>query len=245
MTAPGSAPDRAMVLAAGLGKRMRPITDTLPKPLVAIGGKTMLDHALDRLAEAGVATAVVNLHYLADQIVASLAGRSRPRILFSDERDLLLETGGGIRKALPLLGPKPFLLFNSDSLWVEQGRSNVADLVAAWDPARMDMLLLLANREQSIGFDGAGDFTRGSDGRLLRRGGAATAPYIYAGVAIMTPDLFEGAPDGPFSLNMQFDRAMAAGRLHGHVLKGTWLHVGTPEAIGPANAQFAIAADQG
>lgn len=234
-----------MVLAAGLGKRMRPITDTLPKPLVVVGGKTMLDHALDRLAEAGVHTAVINLHYLADQIVAGVAGRRRPHILFSDERDMLLETGGGIRKALPLLGAKPFLLFNSDSLWVERGRSNIADLVAAWDPARMDMLLLLARREQSIGFEGAGDFTQAPDGRLLRRGQAATAPFVYAGVAVIDPCLFDKTPDGAFSLNMQFDRAIATGRLYGHLLDGTWLHVGTPEAIGPANAQFATMADQG
>jgi N-acetyl-alpha-D-muramate 1-phosphate uridylyltransferase len=242
VTSPRFKPKMAMVLAAGLGKRMRPITDTLPKPLVAVGGKTMLDHALDRLAEAGVETVVVNVHYLAGQIEAHISDRACPRILISNEREELLETGGGVRKALPLLGEKPFLLFNSDSLWVEHGRSNVADLVAAWNPRHMDMLLLLARREQSIGFDGAGDFTRDDSGQLSRRGQAVSAPYIYAGVAIIEPGLFDNTPDGPFSLNMQFDRAIASGRLHGHVLDGTWLHVGTPDAIAPANAQFAVAA---
>jgi N-acetyl-alpha-D-muramate 1-phosphate uridylyltransferase len=242
VTSPRLEPKMAMVLAAGLGKRMRPITDTLPKPLIKVGGKTMLDHALDRLTEAGVETVVVNVHYLAGQIEAHLSDRKHPRIQISDERKALLETGGGVRKALPLLGNEPFLHFNSDSLWVEHGRSNVADLVAAWNPERMDMLLLLARREQSIGFDGAGDFNRSENGVLARRGGAPSAPFIYAGVAIIKPKLFDNTPDGPFSLNMQFDRAIAAGRLHGHILDGTWLHVGTPDAIAPANAQFAMAA---
>lgn len=242
MTFPRFTPKIAMVLAAGLGNRMRPITDTLPKPLIEVGGKTMLDHALDRLAEAGVETAVVNVHYLAGQIEAHLSDRTHPHILISDERGMLLETGGGVRKALPLLGGEPFLLFNSDSLWVEHGRSNVADLVDAWNPQHMDMLLLLARREQSIGFDGAGDFMQDDCGLLARRGQCVSAPYIYAGVAIIEPALFDNTPDGPFSLNMQFDRAIASGRLYGHVLDGTWLHVGTPDAIAPANAQFAVAA---
>lgn len=242
MTLSRSTPKMAMVLAAGLGNRMRPVTNTRPKPLIEVGGKTMLDHALDRLAEAGVETAIVNVHYLAGQIEAHLSDRSRPHILISDEREMLLETGGGVRKALPLLGDKPFLLFNSDSLWVEHGRSNVADLIAAWDPGRMDMLLLLARREQSIGFDGAGDFTQDGNGLLSRRGQAPSAPYVYAGVAIIEPELFDDTPDGPFSLNMQFDRAIASGRLYGRVLDGTWLHVGTPDAIAPANAQFAVVA---
>lgn len=232
---------RAMVLAAGLGQRMRPITDTLPKPLVAIGGKPMLDHALDRLAEAGVEEAVVNVHHLADKIEAHVAGRSAPRILISDERAALLETGGGVKKALPLLGSEPFFHVNSDSLWSEAGPSNTAAMAAAWDEARMDMLLLLAPRETSIGFDGAGDFLLGEDGRLTRRGGAASAPYVYAGVAIIKPALFADTPDGAFSLNLLFDRAIAMGTLFGHVLRGQWLHVGTPEAIAPAEAAYAAA----
>lgn len=232
---------RAMVLAAGLGQRMRPITDTLPKPLVAIGGKPMLDHALDRLAEAGVEEAVVNVHHLAGQIEAHLAGRTQPRVTISDERALLLETGGGVKKALPLLGADPFFHVNSDSLWSEAGRSNMRAMVEAWDGARMDMLLLLAQREGSIGFDGRGDFVQDAQGLLTRRGSADSAPYVYAGVAIMKPELFADTPEGPFSLNLLFDRANAAGRLHGLVLEGQWLHVGTPDAIAPAEAAFAAA----
>ncbi len=232
---------RAMVLAAGLGTRMRPITDTLPKPLVRIGGKPMLDHALDRLAEAGVELAVVNVHHLADKIEAHVAGRTQPRIAISDERAELLETGGGVKKALTLLGDAPFFHVNSDSLWSETGLSNIAAMADAWDPVRMDLLLLLAEREGSVGFDGAGDFFRDGAGRLSRRGAAPTAPLVYAGVAIIKPALFADTPDGPFSLNLLFDRAIAAGSLFGIILQGRWLHVGTPEAIGPAEAAFAAA----
>ncbi len=240
MTPAASTPiRRAMVLAAGLGQRMRPITDTLPKPLVAIGGKAMLDHALDRLAEAGVEDAVVNVHHLAGLIEAHLAGRTQPRVTISDERAQLLETGGGVRKALPLLGSEPFFHVNSDSLWSETGPSNIAAMAAAWNPQKMDLLLLLASRETSIGFDGAGDFFRDGAGRLARRGQSQSAPYIYAGVAILKPELFADTPEGPFSLNLLFDRAIATGRLHGVVLEGQWLHVGTPEAIAPAEAAFA------
>jgi MurNAc alpha-1-phosphate uridylyltransferase len=230
---------RAMVLAAGLGQRMRPITDTLPKPLVTIAGKTMLDHALDRLAQAGVEEAIVNVHHLADLIETHVAGRSAPRIVISDERAELLETGGGVKKALPLLGEQPFFHINSDSLWSEAGISNIAAMASLWDASRMDMLLLLALRKTSVGFDGAGDFFRDEDGRLLRRGGAASAPYIYAGVAVMKPGLFADTPEGPFSLNLLFDRAIAAKSLFGLVLEGQWLHVGTPEAIAPAEAAYA------
>ncbi len=228
-----------MVLAAGLGQRMRPITDTLPKPLVAIGGKAMLDHALDRLAQAGVEEAVVNVHHLAGLIETHLAGRTQPRVRISDERAQLLETGGGVRKALPLLGAEPFFHVNSDSLWSETGTSNIAAMADAWKPHSMDLLLLLAPRETSIGFDGAGDFFCDEAGRLARRGKADGAPYIYAGVAILKPELFSDTPEGPFSLNLLFDRAIAAGRLHGVVLEGQWLHVGTPDAIAPAEAAFA------
>lgn len=239
MTETGSRPiRRAMVLAAGLGQRMRPITDTVPKPLVRIGGKAMLDHALDRLAEAGVEQAVVNVHHLAGQIEAHVAGRENPRVTISDERSLLLETGGGVKKALPLLGSEPFFHVNSDSLWSENGHSNIAAMAEAWAPARMDMLLLLAKREGSIGFDGAGDFFRDEADRLTRRGQATNAPYVYAGVAIIKPGLFANTPDGPFSLNLLFDRCIAAGTLFGTVLRGQWLHIGTPEAIAPAEAAF-------
>lgn len=242
MTTSASPPiRRAMVLAAGLGQRMRPITDTLPKPLVKIAGRTMLDHMLDRLADAGVEQAVVNVHYLAGQVEAHLAGRLTPRITISDERAELLETGGGVKKALPLLGTTPFFHTNSDALWRETGKPALPAMAQSWDPERMDILLLLADMDTSLGFDGAGDFFCDEDGRLARRGGAARAPYVYAGVAILKPELFAETPDGPFSLNLLFDRAIAKGRLFGEVLEGRWLHVGTPEAIAPAEAALAAA----
>ncbi len=232
-------PSHAMVLAAGLGQRMRPITDRIPKPLVSIGGKPMLDHALDRLAAVGVTHAVVNVHHLADQIEAHLATRTRPRITISDERAELLETGGGVAKALPHLGAEPFFHLNSDSLWVERGASNLAALADAFDPARMDMLLLLARADRSMGYDGAGDFHLAPDGRLTRRAAGERVPHIYAGVAILKPELLADAPAGRWSLNRLFDQAIVRGRLFGHVLDGEWLHVGTPEAIPEAEARFA------
>lgn len=229
-----------MVLAAGLGQRMRPITDTLPKPLVRIAGRAMLDHMLDRLAGAGVADAIVNVHHLAGQVEAHLAGRTRPRITISDERAELLETGGGVKKALPFFGRDPFFHTNSDALWRETGEPAIPAMANAWDPQRMDILLLLADLDTSLGFDGAGDFFLGEDGALTRRGAASRAPWIYAGVAILKPELFVDTPDGPFSLNLLFDRAIAAGRLFGVTLEGRWLHVGTPEAISPAEAVLSV-----
>jgi MurNAc alpha-1-phosphate uridylyltransferase len=228
-----------MVLAAGLGQRMRPLTLTLPKPLVRIGGRAMLDHALDRLDEAGIETAVVNVHHLAELVERHLQGRLRPNIVISDERALLLETGGGVKKALPLIGPAPFLALNSDSLWVEGKRSNIAGLIAAWDAERMDLLLLLASRETSLGYEGRGDFAMDPDGLLRRREEGEVCPFVYAGVAILKPELFGRTPDGPFSLNLLFDRAIAAGRLHGLPLDGQWLHVGTPDSIPPAEERLA------
>jgi MurNAc alpha-1-phosphate uridylyltransferase len=231
-----------MVLAAGLGKRMRPITDTIPKPLVRIGGRTMLDHALDRLDAAGIETAVVNVHHLAEQIEKHLAARERPRIVISDERAELLETGGGIAKALPLLGADAFIVLNSDSLWIEGPQSNVARMIACWNHATMDILLLLASAATSVGYDGLGDFAMDAGGHLRRRREREVTPFVYAGVAIMKPELFRDAPQGAFSLNRLFDRAIEAGRLHGQRLDGEWLHVGTPEAIEAADARIAASA---
>jgi len=228
-----------MVLAAGLGKRMRPITDTLPKPLVPIGGRALIDHALERASEAGIETAIVNVHYLADLIEAHVRPRRRPRIIVSDERGQLLETGGGIKKALPLLGAEPFLLLNSDSLWTEGGAPNLLRLQEAWDPERMDILLLVADAGQSLGYQGRGDFSMAADRRLERRGERPSAPLIYAGVAILKPHLFDDTPDGAFSLNLLFDRAIVAGRLYGMPLDGQWLHVGTPDAIAAAEERLA------
>jgi len=223
--------DRAMVLAAGLGKRMRPLTDTLPKPLVAVAGKALVDHALDKLSSAGVTQAVVNVHHRADQIEAHLKSRARPRIVISDERGALLDTGGGVVKALPHLGPAPFFHMNSDTLWIEGVTPNLARLAAQFDAARMDILLLLASTAASIGYEGRGDFNMAPDGRLSRRPEREVAPFVYAGAAILAPAIFADAPEGAFSLNRLFDSAAGTGRLYGLRLDGTWMHVGTPEAI--------------
>ncbi|GJD47636.1 N-acetylmuramate alpha-1-phosphate uridylyltransferase [Methylobacterium crusticola] len=236
---------RAFVLAAGLGKRMRPITATVPKPLVEVAGRALIDHALDRIAECGIREAVVNVHYLADLMEAHLdRRRGGPAIVVSDERERLLETGGGVRKALPLLGEAPFLILNSDSFWLEGPRPNLRRLAAAWDPGRMDMLLLVASAATSLGYDGAGDFHMDGDGRLQRRAEREVAPFVYAGVAITKPGLFAGTPDGPFSLNLLFDRAIAAERLYGLRLDGQWLHVGTPEALAQAEERVRASATQ-
>jgi MurNAc alpha-1-phosphate uridylyltransferase len=229
----------AMVLAAGLGQRMRPITATLPKPLVQVGGRALIDHALDRLADAGVETAIVNVHHLPDLIESHVMRRRTPRIVISDERDRLLETGGGVKRALPLIGANDFLVLNSDSLWVEGARRNLSALRGAWDPERMDMLLLVAAVADSFGYDGRGDFVMDSDGRLNRRGERETAPFVYAGVAVCKPVLFAETPDGPFSLNLLFDHAIAVGRLYGLRLDGQWLHVGTPDSIAGAEERLA------
>jgi len=225
-----------MVLAAGLGTRMRPMTDTLPKLLVKVAGQALLDHVLDRLANAGVETAVVNVHHMADQIENHLKGRTRPRIEISDERGELLDTGGGVVKALKRLGPEPFLHMNSDTLWIEGVTPNLPRLAAGFDPARMDILLLLASTATSIGYEGRGDFIMSADGRLARRPEREVAPFVYAGAAILSPAIFADAPKGAFSLNRMFDQAIEAGRLHGLRLDGTWMHVGTPEAIKAAEA---------
>src|SRR5690349_15385561 len=210
-----SHPRTAMVLAAGLGTRMRPLTDTKPKPLIAVAGRPLLDHVLDRLADAGVDRAVVNVHYLAEQIIAHTAGRQRPRVTLSDERGLLLGTGGGVTKALPELGAAPFFHINSDTIWIDGVTPNLTRLAQAFDAAVMDALLLLAPTTGSIGYSGRGDFTMATDARLTRRGEREVAPYVFAGAAILSPALFKDAPQGEFPLTDLFDRAQAAGRLHG------------------------------
>jgi MurNAc alpha-1-phosphate uridylyltransferase len=220
-----------MVLAAGLGTRMRPLTDTKPKPLVEVAGKPLLDHVLDRLANAGVEHEVVNVHYLPDLIIRHLAGRKRPAITISDERDDILGTGGGVVKALPQLGPAPFFHVNSDTLWIEGPYPNLDRLADAFTPATMDALLLLAPTTTSIGYDGRGDFAMMPDGRLHPRGEREVVPFVYAGAAILAPTLFANAPQGEFSLTRLFHAAAEAGRLSGLRLEGTWMHVGTPGAI--------------
>jgi N-acetyl-alpha-D-muramate 1-phosphate uridylyltransferase len=227
-------PDTAMILAAGMGARMRPLTDTMPKPLVQVGGKPLLDHVLDRLAEYGVGRAVVNVHYLGDQIIRHVADRKHPQVVISDERDVILGTGGGVVRALPLLGDKPFFHLNADTMWIDGVKSNLVRLAEAFDPATMDILLLLAPTAASIGYDGAGDYAMAPDGALRRRKEHQVVPFVYAGVAIFSPVVFANAPAGDFPLTRVFDAANEQGRLFGLRLDGTWMHVGTPDAVGAA-----------
>ncbi len=234
---------RALVLAAGLGTRMRPLTDLLPKPLVAVAGRALIDHVLDRLADAGIGDAVVNVHYRADQIEAHLAGRTAPRIHISDERDQVLGTGGGVLKALPLLGDGPFVVHNSDTIWTESGGENLKRLIAAFDASRMDGLLLLADRRESLGYGGRGDFHLDAVGRLVRVARGGEADFVFAGASIATPRLMRDCPAGPFSLNQPWDRALAEGRLYGLRLQGTWMHVGDPDALAAAERQVRRQAD--
>jgi MurNAc alpha-1-phosphate uridylyltransferase len=231
-----NSPRRAMVLAAGMGTRMRPLTDTMPKPLVKVAGRPLLDHVLDRLKDAGVERAVVNVHHFAEQIIDHLKARKAPQIVISDERGVLLDTGGGVVKALPELGDAPFYHLNADTIWIDGVKPNLARLAATFDPATMDALLLLAPIAGSIGYHGRGDFNMASDGRLTARPEREVAPFVYAGAAILSPALFKGAPQGKFSLTTLFMRAADAGRLSGLRLEGLWMHVGTPEAIGEAEA---------
>lgn len=229
-----SRPTTAMVLAAGLGKRMRPLTEHVPKPMVALGGRPLIDHVLERLAGAGITRAVVNVHYLPDQIELHVRDRTSPRITISDERDSVLDTGGGIKRALPLLGAEPFVVHNSDSVWLEGAHANLPALLSAWDGARMDSLLLVAARARSLGYEGAGDFHMHADGRLERRRDDAPAPLVFTGASILHPRLLDGIDDNVFSLNRAWDRAIASGRLYGILLDGFWMHVGTPEALAEA-----------
>ena len=225
-----------MILAAGLGTRMRPLTDTLPKPLVKVAGRPLIDHVLDRLAEAGVERAVVNVHHLADQMQHHLAHRKKPEIVISDERGLLLGTGGGVKKALSQLGDTPFFHVNSDTIWIDGVKPNLARLAEAFDPLEMDALLLLAPTAGSIGYSGRGDFAMAADGRLHKRAEQEVAPFVYAGAAILSPALFKGAPDGELSLTTLFDKASQAHRLYGLRMQGLWMHVGSQEAIALAEA---------
>ena len=231
-------PTRAMVLAAGLGLRMRPLTEKTPKPLIPIAGRPLLDHVLDRLGDAGVTEAIVNVHYLPDQIIDHVAPRITPRVTISDERDQVLGTGGGVVKALPLLGAAPFFHVNSDTVWIDGVQSNLARLADAFDPARMDILLLMAPTASSIGYSGRGDYAMLADGALRKRREHQVVPFVYAGAAIMSPAIFAGAPAGEFSLTKMFDRANEQERLFGLRLDGVWMHVGTPDAIDAAEKAF-------
>lgn len=231
-------PKTAMVLAAGLGTRLRPLTDTVPKPLVEIAGRTLLDRGLDALGAAGVERAVVNIHHLGGLIARHVKTRAAPAVVISDERERLLDSAGGIVRALPLLGGGPFILLNADTFWIDRDGSDLERLALAWDGGRMDSLLMLARPDHATGHEGPTDFLLARDGRLARAQGAAGG-LIYAGVAILHPRLFDGASAEPHSLNLHFDRAIATGRLFGQVMNGHWITVGTPQAIAGAEAAIA------
>jgi N-acetyl-alpha-D-muramate 1-phosphate uridylyltransferase len=239
MPAKTNIPKVAMVLGAGLGKRMRPITDTIPKPLVQVGGKALIDWGLDSLVDAGVTRVVVNVHYLADKLEAHLRTRKDLEIAFSDEREALLESGGGIIKALPLLGSEPFYLVNSDTFWLDDKRSNLVAMAEYFDAEKMDILLMLASADQATGHGAATDFVCGADGKLARYKAGDANPFIYAGVAILHPRIFKGAENDAHSLNREFNVAIENGRLFGFPMDGQWLTVGTPDAIAPAEAVVA------
>ncbi len=234
---------RAMILAAGLGLRMRPLTETLPKPLVKLAGKPLIDYALDRLKGGSVEQVVVNVHWLPEQIEswaqAQGAPQGAPDILISDERDVLLETGGGVARALPLLGDAPFFVLNSDSTWIEGAKPALERMREAWRPDEMDGLLLVCPTAHTVGYCGQGDFHLEPEGRLVRRAPGQVAPFVFAGCYLAAPQLFASHPEGPFSMNLLWDRALAAGRLYGLRHDGTWLHVGTPDSIAPAERAFA------
>lgn len=227
-----------MIMAAGFGTRMRPLTDDRPKPLVTVSGRTLLDHALDRLVAAGVTLAVINLHYRAQMIKEHLSRRRDIEIQYSME-DEILGTGGGVVKALPLFGGECFFILNSDSIWVEGCVPPLTAMQRQWDPEQMDGLLLLAAMTTAMGYDGRGDFLLDTNGHVARVPQAMSSPYAYPGVQIVHPRLFEGAPQGEFSTNVMWDRAIARNRLYGTRLDGVWIHVGTPEARDDAEAYLA------
>jgi len=226
-----SRPTRAMVMAAGLGTRMRPLTDDRPKPLVKVAGKTLIDHALDKLVQAGVTMAVVNVHYKAEMMREHLAKRRDLEIRFSEETGELLGTGGGVVKALPHFEGQPFFITNSDTVWVEGVGRALERMVARWNEDEMDALLLLASMVTALGFEGRGDFNMDACGHISRNEERRLSPFAYPGVQIVHPRLFDGAPKGAFSTNRMWDVAIEKGRLYGVRLDGVWIHVGTPEAV--------------
>ncbi len=232
MSTTSLASDTAMILAAGLGKRMRPLTASQPKPLVRVAGKPLIDHALDRLAEAGVAQAVVNVHYLADALEAHVLARSAPKVIISDERTQLFETGGGMIRAQSLL-PDPFFALNADNIWLDGPKSGFYDLSRRWDPQAMDALLLVVPHARAANFNGPGDFHMDPHGKLSRRRDGRVAPFIYTGIQLVSHRLLRDAPEGPFSTNILWNRAMEEGRLYGLSFTGLWFEVGTPQAIRP------------
>ena len=235
-------PSTAMVLAAGLGARLRPLTLDRPKALVTVAGRALIDHMLDRLAAAGVRRVVVNVHAFADQMEAHLAGRTDLQVIISDERGALLETAGGLKAARPLLGDEPILVTNIDSVWTETGEPVLERLIGAWDPGRMDDLLMLVPTGASSGFDGPGDFFRASDGCLTHRGDAPAAPLAYMGVHMMKPAIIDPWPDQPHGILGHWKAMCGPGRLHGAIMDGFWMHVGDPAAREAAEERLAVSA---
>lgn len=239
-------PQTAMVLAAGLGKRMRPLTATRPKPLVEVAGRTLLDRALDRVEAAGIGTAVVNAHYFADQIEAAVAARrsvegARLVIRVSDERSALLETGGGVVKALPLIDADPFFVVNADNMWIDGSADTLRLLAQRWDADAMDALLLLVPLARATGYEGRGDFHLDPAGVVRPRGEVRVAPFVYSGIQLIAKRLFDGEPIEAFSVWRQWHKALAAGRLFGAVHQGLWFHVGTPASVGETEGLLATA----
>ncbi len=236
----GCRPKKAMVLAAGLGLRLRPITEKIPKPLVEVAGRTLIDRALDRLHDAGVKKAIVNVHYLGDLIEAHLKERTEPEIIVSRE-EVLLETGGGIHKALSFFEDAPFFVVNGDSLWLNGHEDTLLRMASAWDDSSVDGLLLLHSTVEAYGYDGFGDFILDPMGKIERRPEGEVSPYLFTGIQILHPRLFKGVQDGKFSLNVLYDRAIEAGRLYGIVHDGEWFHVGTPEHLADAQEFMTVA----
>jgi len=229
---PAKVPQTAMIMAAGLGKRMRPLTATKPKPLIAVNGKALLDHVLEKLRDAGVKKVVVNVHYLADALEAHLASRDHGlEVVISNERDLLMETGGGLIKAAPLIDSEPFLALNSDNLWIDGPADTLKLLASQWDGSKMDALLLLVPQARALNHKGMGDFHMDRAGRLRRRDRSHVAPFVFTGIQIVSKRLLRDAPEGPFSTNILWDRAIEEGRCFGAVHQGLWFDVGTPQSI--------------
>lgn len=225
---------RAMIMAAGLGTRMRPLTNDLPKPLVQVRGRALIDHAIDRLVGAGVKTIVVNVHYRADMLRAHLAKRNDVKIIISDESEALLDSGGGIAKVLPLFEGEPFFTHNSDSVWIEGASHALECMLARWDPSAMDALMLVAPTVNARCYDGRGDFMMDADGCLTRVAEHRVAPFVWIGVQIVHPRLFDGAPQGKFSINPLWDKAIEKKRLLGIRLDGIWMHIDRPHAVADA-----------
>jgi MurNAc alpha-1-phosphate uridylyltransferase len=229
---PAEVPATAMIMAAGLGKRMRPLTATRPKPLIEVGGKALLDHVLEKLRVAGVRRIVVNVHYLAEALEAHLMSRAHGlEVVISDERDLLMETGGGMVKAEPLIDCDPFLALNSDNLWIDGPADTLKVLASQWDDSKMDALLLLVPQARALNHKGMGDFHMERSGRLRRRERSHVAPFVFTGVQMASKRLLRDAPEGPFSTNILWDRAIEEGRCFGAVHQGLWFDVGTPQSI--------------